>query len=71
MRAWGEKLGREFKKVEIPESGLPFGLDDQPTAARSRAEQNGIGVLGSQSTAEADGDTMMREGNGDGEAMVS
>jgi glucose-induced degradation protein 8 len=71
MRAWSEKVARESKKIEIPVGGLGFGLDEQPAAAGGRAEQNGNGVTGSQSTTEADGDTTMREGNGEGEAMVT
>lgn len=71
MRAWSERVARESKKIEIAESGIPFGLDDQPSTARRRTEQNGNGVLDSLSTAEADGDTTMREGNGDGEAVVT
>jgi glucose-induced degradation protein 8 len=70
MRAWSEKIARESKKVEIPEGGLPFGLDEQQPA-RGRADQNGNGATASQATAEADGDTPMREGNGEGELMVS
>jgi glucose-induced degradation protein 8 len=71
IRAWGEKVARESKKIEIPVGGLGFGLEEQPASAGGRAEQNGNGVTGSQSTTEADGDTTMREGNGEGEAMVT
>jgi glucose-induced degradation protein 8 len=69
MRAWSEKMARESKKVEIPDDGLGFGLDEQPAGSRGRAEQNGNGVLTSHRIAETDGDTTMREGNG--EVMVS
>lgn len=70
MRVWSEKIARESKKVEIPEGGLSFGLDEQQPA-RGRSDLNGNGATGSQATAEADGDTPMREGNGEGEVMVS
>jgi glucose-induced degradation protein 8 len=71
MRAWSEKVARESKKVEIPEGGIGFGLDEQPAIGRAQAVQNGNGYTDSRATAEADGDTTMREGNGDGEMMVS
>lgn len=71
MRAWSEKMARETKKIEIPEGGLGFGLDEQPASARGRAEQNGHGFVGTRAIAEADDDATMREGNGEGEAMVS
>lgn len=75
MRAWSEKVARESKKVEIPEGGLGFGLDEQLALTRGRAERNGNGngFAGFHATTTgADEDTTMREGNGgDGEAMVS
>ncbi|ERF74290.1 hypothetical protein EPUS_01977 [Endocarpon pusillum Z07020] len=72
MRVWGEKAAIESKKIDIPDAGLGFGLDERPAAAgRGRTEQNGNGVMGSQAPAEGDGDTAMREGNGEGEMMVS
>ncbi len=69
MRAWSERMARESKKIEIPEGGLGFGLDEQPGALRGRVEQNGNGVLASHHAAGTDGDTAMREGNG--EVLVS
>ncbi len=71
MRGWSEKIARESRKVEIPEGGLEFGLDEHPAAVRGRAERNENGVMGPQSTTEADEDTTMREGNGEGETMIS
>ncbi len=70
MRVWGEKAAIESMKIDIPEAGLDFGLDERP-AAGGRAERNGNGVTASQATVEGDGDTTMREEDGEGETMVS
>ena len=71
MRAWSEKTARQSKGIDIPEAGLGFGLDERPAAGSGMAEQNGNGIMGSQGTAEEDGDTTMREGNGEVDANVS
>jgi glucose-induced degradation protein 8 len=71
MRAWSEKIARESKKLEIPDGGLGFGLDEQLSPASGRAQANRNEVRPFQPTSEADGDTTMREGNGEREAMVS
>ena len=71
MRVWSEKMARESKKVEIPDGGLGFGLDEQPATTGGRAEQNGNGFSISQSLAETDGDTAMRDGNGEGEGLIT
>lgn len=72
MRAWSEKVARESKKLDIPEGGLGFGLDDQPPLSSGRTERNGNGVAAFQVTFGGDVDTPMREGNTEaGEMMVS
>ena len=71
MRAWSERVARETKKIDIPGGGLGFGLDEQPAAARGRAEQNGDVFMGSRAIMEGDGDATMREGNLEGDAMVT
>lgn len=71
MRAWSEKMARESKKVEIPDGGLGFGLDELPAAARGRPEQNRNGFPISQSTGGTDGDTAMRDGNGEVDGVIA
>jgi glucose-induced degradation protein 8 len=71
MRVWAEKMAKESKKIDIPEAGLGVGLEEQPLGGRSRTERNGNGIAGSRTNTEADGDTTMREGNGEADVMVS
>jgi glucose-induced degradation protein 8 len=71
MRVWAEKMAKESKKIDIPEAGLGFGLEEEPLGGRSRREHNANGLTDSRANTEADGDTTMREGNGEGDAMVS
>jgi glucose-induced degradation protein 8 len=71
MRVWAEKMAKESKKIDIPDAGLGVGLEEQPLGGRSRTERNGNGIAGSRTNTEADGDTTMREGNGEADVMVS
>jgi len=71
MRVWAEKMAKESKKIDIPEAGLGVGLEEQPLGGRGRTERNDNGLSASRTNTEADGDTTMREGNGEADVMVS
>lgn len=71
LRAWSERMARKSARIEIPEGGLSFGLDEQSCVTGGRTERNGNVATNSQAIAEADGDIPMREGIGEGETMVS